>query len=170
MCGASSCCILARGMVIGDSPPLSLITSFLSSSASYWTWSSTSTVAQSVELLADHTASVAAQVVNQCPTPEVCPTAVCAQCGRCEACTIVKAGWPDLPLFYVGLLAGLIIATLVCALPCLVRLFTSAARVQWTSQYQIAPSRRIQPVALPQALENHDTDSSPSKVWTPKTV
>ena len=108
MCGASSCCIVARGMVIGDSP-LSLFTALLSLSASYWTWTSSSTVAQSVELLSDHTAHVAAHVLDQCPSPAPCPAPVCAACGRCEACTIVKAGWPDITGFYLGVIAGVLL-------------------------------------------------------------
>ena len=77
MCGASSCCKLARGMIIGDSRP-SLLAALLSLSASYWTWTSTSSVAQSVERLSDHTAHVAAHAVDQCPLPAPCRAPVCA--------------------------------------------------------------------------------------------
>ena len=167
MCGASSCCTLARGMVIGDSP-LSLLTALLSLSASYWTWTSTSSVAQSVELLSDHTAHVAAHVVDQCPEPSPCPPPTCPACGRCEPCTIVKAGWPDLTGFYLGVVAGILLTVLVCAIPCLVRFCASAVRDHWTKQYHRLPAQRTTlPLADQPALESTDFSSSASRVWTP---
>ena len=170
MCGASSCCKLARGLVIGDSP-LSLLTALLSLSASYWTWTSTSSVVQSVELLSDHTAHVAAHVVDQCPLPAPCPAPVCAACGRCEPCTIVKAGWPDLTGFYLGVVAGVLLTTFVCAIPCLVRFCASAVRDHWTKQYHRSPAQRPKLTVVDQpALENADFSSSPTKVWTPKSL